>query len=162
MGNQSVTFSLSRQPSKATRKTDDPTDPTLQAPKKVRRNLRGNKWEEERAKREGAAVKLAERFEDILAKKEEACVRRSKIREDKKAGRFKLLMYATDKKFKLEERRTMIEERKVALEEKRVKVVANAEDATMLTLNIDPLDAEATYIVQFVRYQMLQRRTMKT
>ena len=64
--------------------TGDPTDPTQEPPKKVRRNLRGKKWEEERAKREGAAAKLTERFEDILAKKEEACVKRSDIKEEKR------------------------------------------------------------------------------
>ena len=74
----------------------------------------------------------------------------------KKAERFKLLMEATDKKLKLEERRTMIEERKATLEEKRVKIAANAEDAKMLTLNLDALDADARMIVQSVRYQMLQ------
>ncbi|KAE8819601.1 Disease resistance protein RPM1 [Hordeum vulgare] len=55
--------------------TGDPIDPTQQPPKKVRTNLRGE-WEEERTKREGAVANLAERFEDILAKKEDACVRR--------------------------------------------------------------------------------------
>ncbi|EMS57920.1 hypothetical protein TRIUR3_14978 [Triticum urartu] len=71
-----------------------------------------------------------ERLEDILSKKE-ACVKRSDLKEEKNAERFKLLMEATDKKFKLEERRTMIEERKAALKEKKM-------------------------IVQSVCYQMLQ------
>ena len=44
--------------------TSDLTDPTQESPKKVRGNLQGKKWEEERAKREGVAVKLMERFED--------------------------------------------------------------------------------------------------
>nr|AEE00117.1 hypothetical protein TAANSRALLhA_190H5.g00004 [Triticum aestivum]AKE47411.1 hypothetical protein TAANSRALLhA_1716E15.g00001 [Triticum aestivum] len=87
--------------------TGDPTDPT-QEPPKVRRNLWGKKWEEERAKREGAEAKLTKRFEDILAKKEEACVWRSDIKEERKAERFKQLMEATEKKIKLEERRAMI------------------------------------------------------
>ena len=52
--------------------TDDPTDPTQEPPKKVRRFLRGKKREEDSAKREGAVAKLKERFEDILSK--EACV----------------------------------------------------------------------------------------
>ena len=82
--------------------TGDPTDPTQEPPKNVRRNLRGKKWEEERVKREGAAAKLTERFEDILAKKEEACVKRSDIKEEKKAERSKLLMEATEKKLALE------------------------------------------------------------
>jgi hypothetical protein len=91
-----------------------------------------------------------------LAKKEDACVRRSEIQEEKKAEMFKQLMVATDKKLKLEQRRTMIEERKAALEEKRVKIAANAEDAKMLTMNVDSLDADARMILQSVRYQMLQ------
>ena len=89
----------------------------------------------------------------------------SDIKEERKAERFKQLMEATEKKIKLEERRTMIEERKAALEEKkaaleekRVKIAANAEDAKMLTLNVDSLDADARMIVQSVRYQMLQRQ----
>ena len=69
--------------------TGDPTDPTQEPPKKVRRNLRGKKWEEERAEREGAAAKPTERFEEILAKKEGACVRRSEIKDERKAERFK-------------------------------------------------------------------------
>ena len=59
--------------------TGDPTDPAHEPPKKVRRNLRGKKWNEERAKQEGAAAKVTWRFEEILAKKEEAYVRRSDI-----------------------------------------------------------------------------------
>ena len=95
------------------KETGDPTDPTQEPLKKVRRNLRGKKWNEERAKQEGAAAELVERFEDILAKKE-ACVRHSDLKEERKAERFKQLMEAIEKKNKLEERRTMIEERKVA------------------------------------------------
>ena len=104
------------------------------------------------------AAKLTERFEDILAKKGEACVRCSDIKEERKAERFKQLMEAIEKKIKLEERRTMIEERKAALEEKRVKIAANAEDTKMLTLNVDSLDADARMVVQSVCYQMLQRQ----
>jgi len=37
-----------------------------------------------------------------------------------KAESFKLLMEATDKKLKLEERRTMIEERKAVLKERKL------------------------------------------
>ena len=78
---------------------------------------------------------------------------------------FKQLMDATEKKIKLEERTTMIkerkaalEEKKAALEEKRVKIAANAEDAKMLTLNINSLDADARMIVQSGHYQMLERQ----
>ena len=87
----------------------------------------------------------------ILAKKEEACMKHSNIKEDKKEERFKLLMEVTDKKLKLEER-------KAALEEKKVKIAANAKEAKMLTLNVDSLDADGRIIVQSVHYQMLQRQ----
>ena len=100
-----------------------------------------------------------------MEKKEEACMRRSNIKEERKAKRLKQLMEVTEKKIKLEERRTMIEERKATLEEnkatleeKRVKIAANAEYAKMLTLNIDSLDADARIIVQSARYQMLERQ----
>ncbi|KAE8782633.1 Myosin-J heavy chain [Hordeum vulgare] len=75
----------------------------------------------------------------------EACVRRS---EKRKAERFTQLMNAMDKKLALEERWTVIEGRKVALEEKRMKIAANAEDAKMLTLNVDSLDSGARVMVQ--------------
>ena len=55
------------------------------------------------------AAKLAERFEENLVNKEEACVGRTNIKEERKAERFKQLMEATEKKIKREERRTMIE-----------------------------------------------------
>ncbi|KAM3367860.1 hypothetical protein ACQJBY_016419 [Aegilops geniculata] len=138
--------------------TGNPTDPTQEPPKKIRRNLRGKKWEEERAKREGVAAKLMERFEDISAKKEETRVKRSDIKEEKKTERFKLSMEATGKKLKLEEWSTMIEERKVTLEENKVKITANAEEYKMFTLNVDSLDVDARIIVQSVRYQMLHRQ----
>ncbi|KAE8812100.1 hypothetical protein D1007_10937 [Hordeum vulgare] len=96
---------------------------------------------------------MTEKFEDIVTKKEEACVRCSEIKEE----RFMFLMNATNKKLTVEERRTMIEERKATLEENRVKVAANAEDAKMLTLNVDSLDAHARIIMQPYRYEMLQR-----
>lgn len=38
-----------------------------------------------------------------------------------------------------------------------MKIAANAEDAKMLTLNIDSLDANARVMTQSVRFQMLQR-----
>lgn len=82
----------------------------------------------------------------------------SDLTEEKRAKRFKLLMEATDKKFKLEKKRTMIEERKVTLEEKKFQIAANAEDAKMLSLNVATLDADARMIVQSARYQMLQRQ----
>ena len=71
--------SQDRRPSHLGR-TSDLTDPTQEPSKKVRRNLRGKKREEERAKREGAVTKLTERFKNILAKKRQACVKRSDIK----------------------------------------------------------------------------------
>ena len=91
------------------------------------------------------------RFEDIFSKNEEACVKRSDLKEEKKAERFKLLMEATNKKFKLKER-------KAALKETGVKIAAYAEDAKMSTLNVDSLDADTRMSVPSVRYQMLQRQ----
>ena len=85
-------------------------------------------------------------------------MKHSGIKEEKKAEMFKLLMEAIDKKFKLEERWTMIKERKIMLEETKLKITTNAEDAKMLTLNVDSLDADARIIMQPVRYQMLQRQ----
>ena len=61
-----------------------------------------------------------------------------------------------DGRIMIEERKVVLEEKKVALEEKRVKIAVNAEDAKMLTLNIDSLDVDARIIVQSVRYQMLE------
>ena len=98
-----------------------------------------------------------ERFEDILAKKEEACVKRSGINEEKKSERFKLLIEVTGKKFKLEERRTIIEEREVVLEENKVKIAGNAEDTKMLTMKISDLDPDAAKIPQAYRARMLKR-----
>ena len=64
--------------------TGDPTDPTKEPCKKIRRGFRVMKWEEERAKQEGAAAKLTEKFKDILSKKEEAYVKRSDIKKEKR------------------------------------------------------------------------------
>ncbi|KAE8790489.1 putative UDP-N-acetylglucosamine--peptide N-acetylglucosaminyltransferase SPINDLY [Hordeum vulgare] len=136
------------------KETGDPVDPNQEPLMKVRISLWGKKWEEERVKQEGATTKPTRRFVDILVK-EEACVRRLDIEKEKKVGRFKLLMEATNKKLKLTEKMAMIEGRKTALEKKRVKIAANAEYAKMLTLNVDSLDADARIILQSVRYQML-------
>lgn len=78
--------------------TSDPTDPTQEPPKKVRRNLRGKKREEEMAKQAGAAAKLTEMFDDILVKKDEAWVRRSDIKEERKSEWFKQSMEATGRR----------------------------------------------------------------
>lgn len=107
---------------------------------------------------------MTERFEDILTK-EEAYVKRSDIKDEKKAERFKLLMEATKKKLALKEKRAMIEEKKVMLdekkamlEEKNVKIAADTEGAKMLSLNVGSLDVDARTIVQAIRYKMLQRQ----
>ena len=86
MGNQNWNLFIAKTAAQANEEeTGDPTDLTQKPLKKVRRNLQTKKLEEERAKQEGAVAKLTERFEDILAKKEEACVRYSDIKEQKKA-----------------------------------------------------------------------------
>ena len=87
---------------------------------------------------------MTERFGDMLSKKEEAFIKRSDIKEGKKAQRFKLLMEAAGKKLALEEKRALIEEKKamlgekkMILEEKKVKIAANAEDAEVLSLKAE-------------------------
>ena len=64
----------------------------------------------------------------------------------KKAERFKLLIEVTEKKLKLEEKRAlikekmdMLEKKKAMLEEKKVKIVDDAEDAKMLSLDLESL-----------------------
>ncbi|KAE8768738.1 Disease resistance protein RPM1 [Hordeum vulgare] len=109
---------IAKTDAQANKEDGDPTDPTQEPSKKVTRNLWGKKREEESTKREGAAAKHTERSQDILAKKEEACLRHLDIKEEKKAERFKVLMEVTDKKLKLEERRKMIKERNAMLEKK--------------------------------------------
>ncbi|KAE8806161.1 putative UDP-N-acetylglucosamine--peptide N-acetylglucosaminyltransferase SPINDLY [Hordeum vulgare] len=51
----------------------------------------------------------------------------------------------------------MIEERNVTLEEKMVKIAANAEDAKILSLKVDSLDADERMIVQSIGFHMLER-----
>ena len=75
--------------------------------------------------------------------------------EGEECGEVQTFDEATEKKTRVEERRTMIEGTKVVLEAKRVKIAASAEDAKMLTLNVDSLDAGARMIGQSVCYQML-------
>ena len=67
--------------------TGDPTDPTKELTMKVRRGFRRKKWDEEKAKREGVAAKMTERFEKIFAKKEKACAKCSDIKKACKAER---------------------------------------------------------------------------
>ena len=50
---------------------------------------------------------MTEWFEDILAKKE-TCVLCTKMNEQKKPGKFNILMAAADKKVKLEEKKIEI------------------------------------------------------
>ncbi|KAE8811083.1 hypothetical protein D1007_12078 [Hordeum vulgare] len=101
-------------------------------------------------------VKLTEKFEDILSKKEEAYVERSNIKEENKEGRFKLLMHVAEKKLALKEKRAMIKENKTMLREKKVKITTNAEDAKMWSLNLESLDDNARMIMQVILYKMLQ------
>ena len=66
----------------------DSSDPTKELPKNVRRGFRGKKWEKDKEKREGAAAKMTERLENILAKKE-TYVKRFESRKKKMSERFK-------------------------------------------------------------------------
>ena len=53
-------------------------------------------------------AKMKMRFEDILANKEEAYVKRSDVKEACKAERFTVLIEATELKLKLEEKKVEI------------------------------------------------------
>ncbi|KAI4980732.1 hypothetical protein ZWY2020_021217 [Hordeum vulgare] len=50
----------------------------------------------------------------------------------------------------------MLEEKKSLLNENKVKIAADAEDAKMLSLNLESLDADTRMIMQTVLYKMLQ------
>ena len=69
----------------------------------------------------------------IMAKKEDPCVKRHDMNEEKKAERFEKFMVATEKKIKLEE--------------KRDELAANPDDAKMLTLKTENLDPDAAKTV---------------
>ncbi|KAE8813255.1 putative UDP-N-acetylglucosamine--peptide N-acetylglucosaminyltransferase SPINDLY [Hordeum vulgare] len=52
----------------------------------------------------------------------------------------------------------MLEEKKALIQEKKVKIIVDAEDAKMLSLNLKSLDADTRIVVQTIRYKMLQRQ----
>lgn len=89
-----------------------------------------------------------ERFEDILMKKEEACVKHYDVKKEKKAERFNMFMTATKKNLKLEE--------KTILEEKKVEIATALEDSKRLTLKMDDLNEDARMIMQAVHVRMLK------
>lgn len=91
---------------------------------------------------------MAERFEYILAKKDDACIKRSDV-EGEKAERFNMLMASTEKKLQLEEKKTM-------LEEKKVEIATTSENSKMLTLTMENLDEDARMIVQAIRLKLLK------
>ncbi|KAE8799431.1 hypothetical protein D1007_25199 [Hordeum vulgare] len=89
-----------------------------------------------------------EKFKDILTKKEEAYIKQSDIKEERKTERFKLLMDVTDKKLTIKEKRALIKEKKAMLKEKKamlgekkVKITTDAEDAKILSLKVESSDA---------------------
>ncbi|KAE8815342.1 hypothetical protein D1007_07312 [Hordeum vulgare] len=122
-------------------KMGDPADPTKEPPKKIGIGLRGKKWEEEKAKREGPTTIMMERFEDILAKNEETCVKRSDIKETCKADRSSILMAMTEKTLNFKKK-------KVGLEEKKVEFATSSEETNVLTLKMKDLDDDTRMIVQ--------------
>ncbi|KAE8809146.1 udp-n-acetylglucosamine--peptide n-acetylglucosaminyltransferase spindly [Hordeum vulgare] len=95
----------------------------------------------EKEKREGAATKMTERFEDILAK-EEASAKSFDVKKACKVERFNILMVATEKKLKLEEN--------------KVEIAATTKDSKMLSLKMEEVDNDARTIVQAVRLRMLK------
>nr|BDI54568.1 putative ripening-related protein 6 [Triticum aestivum] len=71
----------------------------------TRRNVRGGL-------REGTVDKMTQKLEGFMDNKEEACVNRHDIKEEKKAGRFDIFMAVTDKKINLGNQKTKLEEKK--------------------------------------------------
>ena len=65
------------------------------------------------------------------------------MKEENKAKRFNILIAATKKKTKLEE--------------KKIELEAASEDTKMLTMRMDELDPNAAMIVHAVRVRMLKR-----
>lgn len=63
---------------------------------------------------------MTERFDNIMAKKEEACIQRNDTREKKKAEKFDRFMVGMEKNIKLEEN--------------RVELAANSDDSKMFFL----------------------------
>lgn len=112
----------------------------------------GKKSERRRRRSEKDGTKMAKRFEGILTKKEDACVsvKLSKVKGQKKAGRFTILMAAAKIKVNLEEK-------KIKLEERRVELVPASWETKMLTMRTDELDCEAAMIVHAVCVKMLKR-----
>lgn len=81
-----------------------------------------------------AAAKMKEKFEVIMAKKEEAAAKRSEPKEEKKAERFGMFMEMQKKKIKLEEQKIAI---KLAFEEQK-----------LLSVKVADLDPDAPKFVQ--------------
>ncbi|KAE8778121.1 hypothetical protein D1007_48986 [Hordeum vulgare] len=78
---------------------------------------------------------MTEIFEDILAKKEDKCVKRYGMKEEKKAEMFNIWMAATEKEINLKEKSTR-------LEEKMVELATILDDTKMLAMRKDELDVE--------------------
>ena len=94
---------------------------------------------------------MMKRFEGILVKKEN-CVKRSNVKEEKKAERLSILVAATNKKLNLEEKKTNLKER-------RVELVAALKDTKVLTMRMEKLDDDAVMIVHTICVKMLKRLT---
>lgn len=47
------------------------------------KGFREKKWDEKKEKREEVATKMIERFENMLTKKEEACVKHNEVKKEK-------------------------------------------------------------------------------
>ncbi|KAI4989807.1 hypothetical protein ZWY2020_038170 [Hordeum vulgare] len=92
---------------------------------------------------------MMERFEDILAKNEETCVKRSDIKETCKADRSSILMAMTEKTLNFKKK-------KVGLEEKKVEFATSSEETNVLTLKMKDLDDDTRMIVQALHLIMLK------
>ena len=75
--------------------------------------------------------------------KEEACVNRSDVKEEKKAERFNILM-AMNKKINMEEKKTELKERRVGL-------TTASKDTKMLTMRMNGLDDNVAMIENYHR-----------
>jgi hypothetical protein len=108
------------------------TDPTKSHPIRLEGRSKERSGRRRRKNEKGAENKMAERFEGILEKKEDACVKGSNVQEKKQAERFNMLMTTTEKKINLEENKTKLEER-------RVELATALHDMKMLTMRMDEL-----------------------
>ncbi|KAE8802120.1 hypothetical protein D1007_22173 [Hordeum vulgare] len=102
---------------------------------KIMVSNQGRKWEEkEMDKQDDTTVKMTKRFEDIMAKKKEICVKRNDTEDKKKAEQFYKFI--------------AMQRKMIKLQDKKPEPVAISEDTKMLTMKMLYLDPDAAKIVQ--------------